>query len=61
MNYDNWKLMCDRDEMRYAPNELTMQEVEKHLTNMGFIDINPDVCNTTHTINLGFECEGIYY
>lgn len=61
MNYDQYKLMSDRDEVRYADDELYNADVELFLETMGAEDVTAEVDSKNETVDIGFTCEGIYY
>ena len=61
MNYDNWKLMSDRDEMSYADDELYNADVEARLEYLGATEVDAQVDDKNKTIDIGFADDGIYY
>ena len=61
MNYDQWKLMSDRDEMDYPNEELDRDYYTSELEHLGCTEVNVDVDNDNETIDFGFEYDGVYY
>ena len=59
MNYDNWKLMSDRDEMSYADDDLCKSDVIYFLNQEGAYDI--DVMEGETTCDVTFSYEGVWY
>jgi len=59
MNYDDWKLMSDRDEMSYAPEVLEADEVSYCLKEQGAENI--DVRQGETTCDVTFDYDGAWY
>lgn len=61
MNYDQWKLMSDRDDNRYADFGLDSSDVESFLERYGCTEVNVTTCSDSKTVDIGFAYDGIYY
>lgn len=59
MNYDQWKLMTDRDEMSYADDGLCGKEVTSWLKEQNAYDI--DVMEGETTCDVSFVYRGAWY
>lgn len=61
MNYDQWKLMSDRDDNSYADFGLDSSDVESLLERYGCTEVNVTTCSDSKTVDIGFAYDGIYY
>ncbi len=61
MNYDQWKLMSDRDNNNYADFGLYSSDVESFLESKGCTELNVITCSDSKTIDMGFAYNGVYY
>ena len=59
MNYDQWKLMTDRDEMNYAEDGLCGKEVTAWLKEQGATLI--DVMEGETTCDINFDFNGAWF